>query len=163
MTQQSPIQGGTQANYTGTVLEKFIHDRLIERGYTLVPSKKFGAAKYIEQPVFTSRYCIGLNVYETELYCDFILYHPHKWPDGLIIESKWQQATGSVDEKFPFLVLNIQERYPCPTVILLDGGGYRKGAEAWLRAQAGGQGSSQNLKHVFSMAEFQKWVNQNHL
>jgi hypothetical protein len=153
------IQGGTQANYTGTVLEKFIQDRLIERGYAFIPNKKFDAAKYIEQPIYTRRYYVGLNIYESKLYCDFILYHPQKWPRSLIIESKWQQSGGSVDEKFPFLVLNIQYKYPCPTIILIDGGGYRKVAEAWLRNQAG----TKNLEHVFSMSEFQKWVNQNYL
>jgi hypothetical protein len=154
-----PIQGGTQANYTGTVLEKFIQDRLIERGYLFLHSKQFKPAQYLEQPIYSRRYYVGMNLYETELYCDFILYHPEKWPKGLIIESKWQQVGGSVDEKFPFLVLNIQYKYPCDTIVLLDGGGYRKGAEKWLRGQSG----NGNLKHVFSMAEFQKWVNQGHV
>lgn len=154
-----PMQGGTQANYTGTVLEKFIADRLTERGYALLHAKKFEQGRYLEQPIYARRFNIGPNLYGSPLFCDFILYHVDKWPTGLIIESKWQQSTGSVDEKFPFLVENIKQRYPSQTIVLLDGNGYRKGAEKWLREQSG----SGNLIHVFTMSEFQKWVNQGHL
>lgn len=150
-----PIQGGKQANYTGAGLEKIIRDRLDERGYVNLHHSKFDPGCYLEQPIYSMRYYVGKSVYETPLYCDFVVYHPVKWPQKLIIESKWQQVGGSVDEKFPFLVLNIQERYSCPTIVLLDGGGYKKGAEKWLRDQSG----NGNLLHVFSISEFQKWVN----
>lgn len=50
------------------------------------------------------------------------------WPDGLVIQCKWQASSGSVEEKYPFEVLNIQkDEYP--TIIVLDGGGYSKGSE----------------------------------
>ena len=76
----------------------------------------------------------------------------------MVIESKWQQSSGSVDEKFPYLVLNIRERYPCATIIVLDGGGFKKGAEEWLRRQV-----NDKLVHVFNMMEFQKWSNSDEL
>ena len=142
------------ANYTGSTLEKFIHDRLIERGYQFIERGKFQASLYLEQPMYTRQYHIGQGIYETPLYCDFILYHPIKWKDCLIIESKWQQSVGTVDEKFPYFVMNIQQRHPNKTVVILDGGGYKKQAEAWLRKQVGN-----NLLHVFNMGEFQKWCN----
>jgi hypothetical protein len=56
-------------------------------------------------------------------------------------------------EKFPFLVANFHERYPHATIIILDGGGYKKQADLWLRAQIDGK-----LLHVFNMQEFQKMV-----
>ena len=43
--------------------------------------------------------------------------------------------------------------------VMLDGGGYSKGAETWLRGQVG----KGNLKGVFNMQEFQKFVNNNGL
>ncbi len=148
----------TGANYTGSTLEKFIHDRLIERKYQFIPRDKFKAALYLEQPIYTRQFHIGSGIYETPMYCDFILYHPQKWKECLIIESKWQQSVGTVDEKFPYFVLNIQQRYPHRTVVLLDGGGYKKQAEAWLRKQVGN-----NLLHVFNMGEFQKWCNKGNI
>ena len=90
--------------------------------------------------------------------CDFLIRHPEKHREPLILEAKWQGGSGSVDEKYPFLVINIKERYPHPTVVLLDGGGYKPGAEQWLRTQVGG-----NLMAVFSMSEFQQWVNDDNL
>jgi hypothetical protein len=153
------VQGGTQANYTGTVLEQFILSRLNERGYTYVPPNRFVPARYLEQSIYTRRFHIGQSIYETPQYCDFILYHPQKWSNNLVIESKWQQAGGSVDEKFPYLVLNIQTKYACPTILILDGGGYKKGAEEWIRSQAG-QG---NLLLVFNMQQFAAWVNKGNI
>ncbi len=97
---------------------------------------------------------IGESIYHTQLKADFILYHPEKHKDGLIIEAKWQQVGGTTDEKYPYLVLNIQQKYPAKTIILLDGDGYRKMAAEWLKSQIGN-----NLKSVLTMAEFQSWVN----
>jgi len=88
------------------------------------------------------------------MFCDFLLFHPTRHPDNLIIESKWQESKGSVDEKFPFLVANIRERYPHATIVVLDGGGYKKQANLWLRAQI-----DRRLLHVFNMQEFQRWSN----
>ncbi len=85
--------------------------------------------------------------------CDFILYHPTQYPSCFIIEAKWQQSGGSVDEKFPYLVLNIREKYPCATIVVIEGGGYRKEALAWLRNQ-----EDKKLVHVFNMSEFFKWA-----
>lgn len=152
-------QGGAQAHYTGTILEKFVMDRLQERGYMFIHHARFVPARFLEQPFYTRRFHVGKSIYDTAQYCDFILYHPDKWPNNLIIESKWQQTGGSVDEKFPYLVLNIQLRYPSPTILLLDGGGYKSGAEKWVRSQAG----HGNLLQVFNMQQFQTWVNKGNL
>ncbi|MBA7510848.1 hypothetical protein ES705_02837 [subsurface metagenome] len=48
--------------------------------------------------------------------------------------------------------------YPHKTILLLDGGGYKQGAEEWIKNQIGN-----NLLNVFNMAEFQKWTNKGYL
>lgn len=154
---QQPI-GGAIANLTGNRLERFVLNSLNEFGYTLIDRVQFKPAPYLEQPIYSRQYYLGKNIYGTNIYCDFILYHPQKFPDCLVIETKWQQTGGSVDEKFPFLVANIQTKYPYKTILLLDGGGYKPGAAEWLRSQVGN-----NLLAVFSMAEFQTWVNRRNL
>jgi hypothetical protein len=144
---------GTKANYTGGQLEGFIEDTLRRNGYEYVPTLSFDeAAKAGGKPIYTRQYPI-VSIYGTPLKCDFVLYHPTQYPDSLIIESKWQQSAGSVDEKFPFLVMNIREKYPCATIIVIEGGGYRKGAVEWLRKQVG-----ERLIHVFNMSEFLQWA-----
>ncbi len=151
-------QGGTQANFTGNQLEKFIEFTLVNKGYKFIHKKKFDPACYLEQPIYSKQFFIGKSIYETNSYCDFIIYHPEKHPNKLIIESKWQQSAGSVDEKYPYLILNIQMKYPCESILLLDGGGYKKGSEDWIRSQIGN-----NLLNVFNMSEFQKWSNKGNI
>ncbi|MCL5069753.1 MAG: hypothetical protein M1308_02480 [Actinobacteria bacterium] len=147
-------QGGTTANYTGNRLQNFVGNTLIEKGYTFIDKNKFKTSIYLEQPVYSNQFYLGKSIYETNLYCDFILYHPDKQKDCLVIECKWQQVGGSVDEKYPYLIFNIQMKYPYKTILLLDGGGYKSGAEKWIRGEEGN-----NLLHVFNMAEFHKWAN----
>ena len=156
MTEATPQ--GTFANQTGSSLEQYINTMLHDKGYTFVEKKKFMDATYLPQPVYTRQFPIAKSIYDTQLYCDFLLYHPDKHPNCLIIESKWQQAGGSVDEKFPFLVMNIREKYPYATIIVLDGGGYKKKADEWLRKQV-----DNKIMHVFNMREFQIWSNGNEL
>lgn len=147
-------QGGKTANKTGFNLEKFIEDTLRRLEYTPIEPQKFRPAMYLKQKIYSHKVRYGENLYGLHSEFDFAIYHPEKHPDGLIIEAKWQQSGGTVDEKFPYLVLNIQTKYPHKTIVVLDGGGYRKGAEKWIRSQVGN-----NLLHVFDMKEFQTWVN----
>lgn len=153
------VRGGTQANLTGTVLERHILTRLIDQGYIFVSRDKFTPSRILNQAIYTRHFHVGKSIYGTPQYCDFIAYHPERWPNNLIIESKWQQSGGSVDEKYPYLVLNIQMHYKCPTILVLDGGGYKKGAEKWIRSQVG----HGNFEHVFNLKEFNAWVNKGNL
>lgn len=156
---KQPPSGGTKANDTGTVLERFILSHLEGHGYTFIPRTRFTPARILGQPIYTQHFHVGASIYGTPQYCDFIAYHPERWPDNLIIESKWQQSGGSVDEKYPYLVLNIQMQYRCPTILVLDGGGYKAGAETWIRSQAG----HGNFRSVFNMPQFATWVNNGNL
>lgn len=153
-----PRTPGTSANFNGADLESFVENILQRKGYTFVDKKKFEATRYLEQPIYTKQFYIGRSIYDTPMYSDLILYHPEKHPNSLAIEVKWQQSSGSVDEKFPFLVLNIKTREPYPTVILLDGGGYKIQAEKWLKNQV-----DDKLIHVFNMREFQTWSNKENI
>lgn len=143
------------ANHNGNQLERFIEERLVQAGYVFVSRDRFRAATYLEQPLYSRQFPVGKSIYETETHCDFVLFHPDKHPGSLIIESKWQQSEGSVDEKYAYTILNIKERYPHQTILLLDGGGYKKQTEAWIRKQVDAK-----LLHVFNMTEFQRWANQ---
>ena len=54
-------------NYTGNQLEKFIEDRLKEKGYKFIVNKKFKPALYLQQPLYSKRYHIGKGLYETPM------------------------------------------------------------------------------------------------
>ena len=111
--------------------------------------KSIGGKQYIKQlPV-------GETIYDTMRKCDFFIINRTQFKDDLIIESKWQQISGSVDEKYPFLYFNIIKT-GVPTVVLIDGGGYKPAAKAWLKDQVSKTGA---LIGVWTMAEFQTQVN----
>lgn len=148
------LPGGTRANRTGNELEKFVANRLEERGYQFVASNRFQSASILEKPIYTTQYYIGNSIYEKPRYVDLILYHPIKYPKELAIQCKWQSSGGSVDEKYPFEVLSIAYNM-VDTIIILDGGGYSQGAKDWLLRQAG----KNNLKHVYNQGEFARFAN----
>lgn len=94
---------------------------------------------------------IGPGIYNTPTRVDFFVHDLPGFQSGLIIESKWQDTNGTADEKLPFLVANIKERYPCPTIVVLHGGGFRPGAAEWLLRQVGGTlRAAMNLEELMS-------------
>lgn len=82
----------------------------------------------LEQPIFAKQCSVGQDLYGRNRRVDFILYHPQRWANCLVIQCKWQASTGTIDEKFPFEVFSIQKN-EFDTIIVLDGGGYSSEAE----------------------------------
>lgn len=149
---------GGKANKTGNVLEQFVEQHLKDRGYTEFWNYKaiaFANRKAIGGKQYSRYLPVGLTIYDTVRKCDFLIINNEKFPDNLIIECKWQQARGSVDEKYPLLLFNILKT-GIPTVVLLDGDGYSPKARQWLIEQVRERGA---LIGVWTMAEFQKAVN----
>jgi hypothetical protein len=122
---------GAKANKSGNTAEEVIATVL--RGYGV----KFEQQKRI-----------GVSIYGHEMRADFYL------PDlDLIIESKWQDTPGSADEKLPYLVANIRERYPYPAMLVLGGIGWKRGAKEWVRQQV-----DDKLIGVMTIEQFMKWA-----
>ncbi len=161
-TNNPTITGGGQANKTGGVLELFIKRLLEDNGYTAFPNHKdqlFANRKSVGGKQYSTQVPCGTSIYESPRKCDFLIMNQEKFPEGLIIECKWQQSNGSVDEKYPFTVYNIL-KIGVPTIILLDGKGYKKTAMEWLKSQAS---PSRALIGVYNMSEFQALVNKGYL
>jgi hypothetical protein len=100
---------------------------------------------------------IGTNIYGGAIEADLLVMGLARFPDGLVIESKWQDSKGTADEKFPYLVENIRRCYPCPVIVVPDGSGARPGAIRWLRDQVDGT----HLLAVLSIAELMTWCSRN--
>jgi hypothetical protein len=130
------VNQGRRANETGNAAERAVYDMLV--------GKKYRVKKQV---------VVGTNEYEGTIKVDFFVSGIPGYENGLIIEVKWQAEPGSVDEKFPYLVMNIKKHYPCPAMVVIGGGGCRAGAERYLRAQVGGR-----LIKVFNLEEFLKWT-----
>jgi len=152
------INSGRQANKTGNTLELFIQRLLSDNGYLEFWNHKdqlFSNRHNVGGKQFAKQVPCGMSIYETKRKCDFLVINNEKFPDGLIIECKWQQSSGSVDEKYPFTIFNIF-KIGVPTIILLDGGGYKRNAMVWLKEQVN---PNRALIGVYNMAEFQALVN----
>jgi len=162
------VNSGKKANWTGKNFENFVYDNLIRMGFKYVSSKdikKAGNNFVLKNSLFenqlvgkwfTTQFNLTDTIYGTKWKVDFLL-HDSVSQKYLVIECKWQQAPGSVDEKYPYLVANIKSQSPYPAIILLDGDGYKANAKDWLKTQVDAK-----LLGVFSMSEFFKWFdNQN--
>ncbi len=132
------MSDGGRANATGRVAEDVIDGILRSKGIRA-----------------SRQYPIGAGIFGTELRADFYMYPTARFPKGLFIESKWQEVSGSAEEKLPYLVENIRRCYPAPVIVVVAGGGHREGAINWLRHQADGY----KLMHVFRLEEFLVWLN----
>ena len=143
------------ANKTGNALENFVVNALKSDGYREVEDDVIQAYAVSERPCgyYAPQVHLGTGIYGTGIKTDFVVL-PKSAKKPFIIECKWQQAGGSVDEKLPFLVANIKECYPHDAIIVIDGEGFRPGAIKWLRKQLGGR-----ITGVYSMQEFQSWIN----
>ena len=131
---------------SGKQLEEFVSRMLTDLGYLEVPSVRFFPLCRMKQPIYARQCGVGINIYGKKRRVDIILRHPQLHPKGLAVQFKWQASVGSVEEKYPFELLSIAER-GIDTIIVLDGGGYSKGARRWLVGQVG----KNFLKHVFDM------------
>ena len=157
-------QGG-RANKFGQVLESTVEATLQGHGYFKVGhnvSKKQQREYILNSTLLPKRYArqvyIGTGIYESDIYVDFYVVGSDAIPSGLIIECKWQQESGSVDEKFPYLNLNIKDCYPAPAVVVVDGGGMKPGAISWFKKQVN---LNPNLLAVYTLASFIAWANHN--
>ena len=152
---------GAKANWNGKMFEDFVHDHLVRNGWKFIKSKDLlKEGKSITrvdlfddhwEKWFTTQYKLTETIYKNPWKVDFLL-HDERTKKSLVIECKWQQSSGSVDEKYPYLVRNIKEKSPHPCLVLLDGDGYKPAAKEWLESQV-----DKKLIGVLSMSEFVKW------
>lgn len=153
------MANGARANKTGNMLELNVEDTLKRYGYTEFQGNKkdvFVNRKNMKDKQYTKQLLVGETIYKSKRKVDFMVFNQNNFPDGLIIECKWQQSGGSVDEKYPFLYFNILKT-GVPTIVLLDGGGYKPAAKEWLADQA--KANQKLLLGVWDMAEFQRQTN----
>lgn len=154
---------GKKANRSGSVLERTVEGTLQGYGYVQIcqnlPKKR--RREWLLSDTSPQRYArqvyIGPGIYGSDIYVDFYTVGLAVMPE-LIIECKWQHSGGSVDEKLPYLNLNIKDCYPAPAIVLIDGGGMKPGAVEWLSRQVD---SNRNLLGVYTLSNFMIWANKN--
>jgi hypothetical protein len=92
-----------------------------------------------------------LNVVDSlnsKIRVDFFVRQAEGYPNGFIIESKWQDTSGSCDKKVAALCDNIKKYYGQPTIVVADGRGLTRARKS-LRSQTEG-----NFEAILSFGEF---------
>ncbi len=133
-------------------LLEFIESNLLESGYQLVDRIRVDQMRSFGFPIYARNIGVGKNIYNLERKGHLFLYHPQKWKNGLVIEVRWQAVNGTVDEKFPFIVMNIK-RSGLETVIVMGGEKLKPQVFEWVQNQIG-----YRLVEVFDPIEFQNWA-----
>ncbi|MBD2496786.1 PD-(D/E)XK nuclease superfamily protein [Nostoc sp. FACHB-280] len=152
---------GKRANQAGRILESNVDAILTGHNYFQIGNhvtKEHLLTAHLLPKRYAKQVYIGAGLYNTLLKVDFFVVGLPSIPTGLIIECKWQESGGSVDEKFPYLSMNIQEYYPAPTIVVIGGEGMREGAIQWLKQQVN---LNHNLRGVYSLDRFIAWANKN--
>jgi hypothetical protein len=156
-------QGGL-ANSSGNTLEKMVIATFESKGFEvemyrqwMKKPEKYGNELLLRNVPYETIYGHNGN---TEFLIKSQIYNLE-----IRIECKWQQSSGSVDEKFPYLYLNCIEKMPeSKIIIIVDGGGAKLGAVEWLKSAAN---SSKYWKHdkpqkeilVMDLQGFIIWAN----
>lgn len=156
-------QGGA-ANHQGNVLERTVVPTFEAHGFEVVAYSawlknpaNYGTELLLKHVPYT-------NIYGARGYTEF-LAKSARLELNVRIECKWQQSSGSVDEKFPYLYLNCIETMPETDIIIIaGGGGMRSGALPWLKEAVRQKrymlpdAPKKNVQ-VFSIDEFLQWAN----
>lgn len=124
-------QQGRQANQNGRAFEEQIAQRLKSKGYLqadALPNEP-------DQPFFIYQFRGGFtSLYGLPMRVDFYVWNPVKYPNGLIIECKYQETSGSADEKFPYTIACLRKT-ELPAILLLIGQGAKRCAVEWCLRQ----------------------------
>ena len=153
--------GGRLANEGGMELERVVGGMLIRYGYREIDEtdrqslirggKKVGD---IDGNWFARQIRLYENLYGARFIADFFV-KGERLPDGLTIECKCQQSSGSVDEKYVFTVLSLR-KMPGISVMLLDGNGPRRCAREWIASES--KKSRGRFMYCENISEFGRWA-----
>lgn len=164
---------GRTANITGNTLEQTVVGTLNSKGFRLVGYNEYSRYKDIKgMDAADQKYGRELllrnvpyeSIYGHAAKTEFLLTSA-RYNKLIRIECKWQQVSGSVDEKFPYLYLNCLEAMPEQEVIIIvDGGGAKLGGIGWLKNAAASrkytsESNRDKLIHVMNLREFIVWTN----
>lgn len=155
---------GFEANHSGKALEETVKRECLARGCLI----KGFLDDHDTRDLFVAggRRLLVLNAPYTSIYD---LHDPEKtrksksemliiWEDRRIrVECKQQNKKGSIDEKFPYMIMNARRQFPENEVLFVLGGcGAKRGALNWMRAEAALV--TEKKIYVVSGDEFHLWA-----
>ena len=128
------LSQGAQANKNGKVFENMMIPIFADAGFEVFTQSDLKKKKVQKKIQTLKRYVVRNSSYIT-IYgeggkTEFVIIDD---PRRIRVEAKFQASNGSVDEKYPYMLLNGIFQYPESEIIfVVDGGGYKPGARKWL-------------------------------
>lgn len=155
------ISQGAQANKSGRVFENMMIPIFKDTGFEIFTETDLRTKK----PEGLQRYIIK-NASYTTIYneggrTEFVIVDGDR---RIRVEAKYQSTQGSVDEKYPYMLLNGIYQYPESEIIfVVDGGGYKPGARQWLEEHIRNnwldyKARGKNIR-LMTIVEFANWFN----
>lgn len=157
------MKQGKKSNVSGSQLEETIKQVLVGKGFRVVRYKDFESNPNYFQEELLLEDVPYTSIYGHKGKTEFLLISK-KYNLKIRIECKWQQSAGSVDEKLPYLYLNVIEAMPEKNIIIIiDGDGWKKGAIEWLKNAVESRkymrfGEEKNIL-VLDLKKFLTWAN----
>ena len=156
------VTQGAKANLNGKVFEQMVIPIFKANGFEIFTGNELNKKRLTDKPL---RYVVKNATYKT-IYgetgrTEFVIVVGKR---KIRIEIKYQSVAGSVDEKYPYMLLNAIYQYPEKEVIfIVDGGGYKLGARRWLETNIKNNWldfmeTGKNIK-LMTIIEFMSWFN----
>jgi hypothetical protein len=125
---------GYEATHSGKFLEGLVRREFAARGFHF---RGFGDDQN-NLDMFAPRIVIHNAPYQSLYGCqsrsEFLIIDGSR---KIRVECRWQESSGSVDEKYPYLLRNAVECMPEHEILILHGGdGARREAIDWLQREA---------------------------
>ena len=160
------ITQGAQANLNGKVFEEMMIPIFKSNGFEIFTESQVKKSKKIQKHLTKiNKYVIKnasyITIYNEGGRTEFLIIYKER---KIRVEAKYQASAGSVDEKYPYMLLNGIYKYPENEVIfVVDGGGYKPGAIDWLKTQIDNNWLDYKQKgkdiKLMSIVEFVNWFN----
>lgn len=156
---------GAQANKNGKVFEEMLLPVFQRAGFEIFMQGELKKKKIQKKLNACKRYVIKQATYTT-IYnhkgqTEYVIVSEER---RIRVEVKYQAASGSVDEKYPYMLLNGIYQYPENEVVfIVDGGGFKPGAKEWIKKQLDDnwldyKSKGKDIK-LMSITEFVSWFN----
>ena len=148
----------SESNHSGQFLESIVERELSSRGFLPITYGIDADNLHLFEPKRLVRNAPYTSLYDCDARSEF-LGVDQETGRRFRIECRFQGVSGSVDEKFPYLLRNAVECMPENEIIILLGGeGARAQAIRWFKTEAS------KIVHkrisVMSINEFMQWVKQ---
>lgn len=143
---------GASANKSGRIFEEQLEPVFRGRGYKIVTwgsyhrAKRKGETVMPMEPKRKYAKCERIviknypftTIYGSLGHTEYLIIQRKEGRERRVrVEAKWQQCSGSVDEKLPYTWLSAAQAYEESEIVLvIDGEGFRSGAREWIVQKA---------------------------